>query len=153
MQSFMQRVLLVASLLIATVATGFAAGELFAVALLFSLLSGKAPPRSPSEGPAPRKRGKSPGGRRPGSIHNPILQDFVFNLWNSTKVAGGKLSFAKSPVKGEPQGTILASLKMLAPHLPEGLVPKALPAPTLAKLGAHCTKLEAQHRELERTEN
>jgi hypothetical protein len=39
MQSFMQRVLLVASLLIATVATGFAAGELFAVALLFSLLS------------------------------------------------------------------------------------------------------------------
>jgi hypothetical protein len=125
----------------------------YQLALLFSLLTGKPEPRYPHRAPAPRKRGKSPGGRRPGSISNPILQDFIFGLWTSTNVAGGKLSFAKSPVKGEPQGTILGVIKMLAPHLPEGFVPKALPAPTLAKLGAHCAKLETQYRELERTEN
>jgi hypothetical protein len=124
----------------------------YQLALLFSMLSGKAQPRSPSQGPAPRKRGKSPGGRRPGSIHNPIFQDFVFNLWISTKVAGGKLSFAKNTAKGKPQGTILKAIKLLAPYLPEGFVPNALPAPTLAKLRAHCTKLEAQYSELEKTD-
>jgi hypothetical protein len=121
----------------------------YQLALLFSLLTGKPEPRYPHQGPAPRKRGKSPGGRRPGSISNPILQDFIFDLWISTNIAGGKLSFAKNTAKGKPQGTILRAIELLAPYLPEGLVPKVLPSPTLAKLRAHCTKLEAQHRELE----
>src|SRR6516165_10400415 len=46
------------------------------IARFFALLAGKTPPRPPSLGPSQRKRGKSPGGRRPGSIYNPILQDF-----------------------------------------------------------------------------
>jgi hypothetical protein len=125
----------------------------YQVALLFSLLTGKPEPRYPHQGPAPRKRGKRPGGRRPGSINNPILQDFISDLWISTNTAGGKLSFAKSPLRGEPQGTILKAIEKLEPHLPERFVPKVLPAPTLEKLRAHCTKLEAEHRELERTEN
>jgi hypothetical protein len=119
------------------------------LARLFAFLADKPQPRSPSLGPPQRKRGKSPGGRRPGSINNPILQDFIFDLWISTKVAGGKLTFARSPVKGKPQGTILSAMKMLAPYLPEGFVRSVLPGSTLQELSARCTKLEAQYKELE----
>jgi hypothetical protein len=119
------------------------------LALLFSLLSGKAAPRWPSEGPVRRRRGKSPGGRRPGSITNSIFQDFVTQLWISTRVAGGKLSLAKSPVSGKPQGSLLKAIEMLKPYLPDGLVPNVLPARTLEKIRADCIKLEAQYEELE----
>jgi hypothetical protein len=125
----------------------------YQLALLFSMLSSKAQPRYPHQGAASRKRGKSPGGRRPGSISNPILQDFIFDLWTSTNVAGGKLSFAKNTAKGKPQGTILKAIELLAPYLPEGFVPNSLPSPTLAKLRAQCIKLEAQYREMERAKN
>ena len=119
------------------------------IARFFALLAGKTPPRPPSLGPSQRKRGKSPGGRRPGSIYNPILQDFIFDIWFSTKRAGGKLSFARSPVKGKPQGTILSAIEKLAPHLPDDFVPNVLPARMLQELIARWNKLEAQYEALE----
>jgi hypothetical protein len=121
----------------------------YQLARFFALFASKPPPRPPSLGPAQRKRGKSPGGRRPGSIYNPIFQDFVFNLWLSTKHAGGNPSFARSPAKGEPQGSILKAIKKLAPHLPHGFVPNVLPARMLQDLIARWNKLEAQYEELE----
>ena len=121
----------------------------YQVALFFSLLTGKPEPRYPHEGPAPRKRGKSPGGRRPGSINNSIFQDFVIELWISTSTAGGKLTFAKSSLSGKPQGSLLKTIEMLKPHLPDGLVPNVLPARTLENIRAQCVELEAEHEELE----
>jgi hypothetical protein len=117
----------------------------YQLTLLFSLLTGKPHPRYPHQAQLPRKRGKSPGGRRPGSIKRSIFQDFVFDLWLSTRVAGGRLSFERNT----PQGTMTQALKALAPHLPEGFVPKALPAPTLQKLKNLCSRAEVAVDELD----
>lgn len=117
----------------------------YQLAAFFALLAGKPQPRSPSLGAAQRKRGKSPGGRRPGSINDPILQAFILDLWLSTRVAGGKLSFARSLS----QGTMLKAMTLLAPHLPSGFVPRVLPYRRLQDLSALCNKLEAEYRRLE----
>ena len=106
----------------------------YQVALLFSLLTGKPNPRYPHETLKPRKRGTRPGGRRPGSVKDPIFQDFICDLWISTSAAGGKLSFEKNT----PRGTVFTAIKLLSPHLPKGFVPKALPASTVQKLKNLC---------------
>jgi hypothetical protein len=102
----------------------------YQLALLFSLVTGQPHPRYPHQAPLQRKRGKSQGGRRPGSIKDSIFQDFVFELWTSTKVAGGKLSFEKNTPKGE----LIEAMRRLAPYLPDRFVPKALSGSTLQKL-------------------
>lgn len=117
----------------------------YQLTLLYSLLTGKPDPRYPHLAPLPRKRGKSPGGRRPGSIKRSIFQDFVFELWLSTKTAGGKLSFERYPARG----SVTTALKKLTEYLPGDFVPKALPAPTLQKLRIMCSEAIAAVDQLE----
>jgi hypothetical protein len=119
----------------------------YQLALLFSLLTGKPEPRFPHQGAPSRKRGKSARGRRPGSIGEPIFQNFVLHLWIYTDEAGGKLSFDN--VKRE--GTLVKAIKMLAPYLPDGVVPQVLPEPTLRHIRKRRNELKAQYRkELEK---
>ncbi len=75
-----------------------------------------------------------------------IFQNFVCDLWISTTVAGGKLSFEKTT----PRGTLIKALEMLAPHLPNGFVPKALPASTLQKLKNLCNRAKTAADKLDR---
>jgi hypothetical protein len=110
----------------------------YQIALLFSLLTGKPNPRYPHETLKPRKKGRRAGGRRPGSVKDPIFQDFICDLWISTNAARGKLSFEKNT----PRGTVFGAIKLLSPHLPEGFAPKALPASTVQKLKNLCNRAE-----------
>jgi hypothetical protein len=107
----------------------------YQVAALFSLLTGKPHPPYPHEAPRPRKRG-----RRKGGVKDYIFQNFVSDLLNSTKTAEGRLTLEKNIRVG----TLIKAIKMLAPHLPLGLVPKRLPTSTLQRLKTQCDKLFAE---------
>ena len=107
----------------------------YQVAALFSLLTGKPDPPYPHEAPRPRKRG-----RRKGGVKDYIFQNFVSDLLNSTKAADGRLTIEKNIRTG----TLITAIKMLAPHLPLGLVQKRLPTSTLQRLKTQCDKLFAE---------
>ena len=97
----------------------------YQIALLFSFLTGRPPPRLPSQPP------DLPGkGRRTGSVARWIFQEFVWHLLLSTSEVGGEFTFAKEPLTG----TLIGAIEMLAPYLPDGFVPKPLPGSTLQRL-------------------
>jgi hypothetical protein len=113
----------------------------YQLALLFSLMTGKPPPRYSSQLP------ETPGkGRRVGTVKNWIFQNFVLDLLISTTTAGGSFTFAKEPLIG----TLVEAIRMLAHHLPEGFLPRRLPGSTLQRLVDRCTRLEKEAAELER---
>jgi hypothetical protein len=112
------------------------------LARLVSLLTGSA---LNSPAPPNRKRGRAPGGRRLGSIKDPLLQEFVFQLWLSTGVAGGKFSFAKDP----PRGTLVDALEKLKPYVPTGFMPNVWPGPTLQKIRDHLLRAHNESVQVE----
>jgi hypothetical protein len=75
-------------------------------ALLFSLVTGKPHPRYPHQGQKPGQRGP-----KPGRVKHPIFHKFAFDIYLSTKVADGNLTFDKNV----PMGTWVGAFKMLAP--------------------------------------
>lgn len=110
----------------------------YQLALLFSLMTGKPPPRYPSQIP------ETPGrGRRLGTVKNWISQNFVLDLLISTTTAGGSFTFAKEPLSG----TLVKAIRMLAHHLPEGVGPRSLSGSTLQRLVDRCTRLEKEAAE------
>ena len=114
----------------------------YQLALLFSLMTGKPPPRYPSQIP------EAPGrGRRLGTMKNWISQNFVLDLLISTTTADGSFTFAKET----PSGTLVKAIGMLAPHLPDkGVGPRSLSGSTLQRLVDRCTRLEKAVVKLER---
>jgi hypothetical protein len=100
-------------------------------ALLFSLVTGKPHPRYPHQGPKPRQRGQ-----KPGWVKHPIFHNFAFDIYLSTKVADGNLTFDKNG----PLGTWLDAIEMLAPYLPAGFVPEPFPGSALQRLKTWCDK-------------
>src|SRR5450759_130042 len=80
-------------------------------ALLFSLVTGKPHPRYPHQSPNPRQRGP-----KPGRVKHPIFHKFAFDIYLSTKVAGGYLTFDKNGT----MGTWDEALEKLATYIPNG---------------------------------
>jgi hypothetical protein len=102
-------------------------------ALLFSLVTGKPQPRYPHQGPKPRQRGP-----KPGRVKHPIFHKFAFDIYLSTKVAAGYLTFDKNG----PMGTWVDAFEMLAPYLPNGFVPEPFPGSALQRLQTWCDEIE-----------
>jgi len=113
----------------------------YEIALLSSLVTGKPPPRFPSQPPEPPVRG-----RRAGTVKDWIFQKFVWDLLISTTTADGSLTFEKET----PRGTLVDAIKKLAPYLPDGFVPDPPPGSTLQRLKDSCTRTEKAVEELER---
>jgi hypothetical protein len=102
-------------------------------ALLFSLLTGRQPPRFPHQAPLPRKRGP-----KKGAMKDWIYQDFVFDLCTTAKVAGGKFTLEKNGSFG----TLIDAIDLLAPQVPDGDALKRLSASTLQRLKTRCDKIK-----------
>jgi hypothetical protein len=98
---------------------------------LFSLVTGNPSPQYPHQAPQRRQRG-----RKSGLVKNWVFQDFVFDLYTSTKAAEGKLIHDKN----RPGTTLGRAIRLLAPHLPHGLVPKRF-ASTLQRLQTRYNKI------------
>jgi hypothetical protein len=113
----------------------------YQLAELFSLVTGKPPPRYPHQAPQPRQRG-----RRSGLVKNWIFQDFVFDLFNAAGEAEGKLTYNKN----RPGPPLVKAIRMLEPHLPVGFVPKALSPSTLQRIQTHYNRTKAS---VDRIEN
>ena len=111
----------------------------YQLALLISLVTGKPPPRLPSQLP------QSPGrGRRSGTVKDWIFQNFVSQLYISTVTAGGSLPLEKNI----PTGSLIDVIDALAPCLPEGFVPRPLPGSTLQRIKDVYIRAEKQADEL-----
>jgi hypothetical protein len=80
-----------------------------------------------TEPPRPRAHRK---GRRPGTVKNPSFRVFLRKLRNAAKANGGRLGLQKNI----PEGALLEAIEIVAPHLPEGFVPKRLSASTLQNI-------------------
>jgi hypothetical protein len=78
-------------------------------------------------GPASRRADGR--GRRPGRV-NWMFAAFVVKLRRAARSAGGRLGLQKNIKKG----ALLDAIKLLAPHLPDGFVPKRLSASTLQNI-------------------
>jgi hypothetical protein len=63
-------------------------------------------------------------------IKDQMLRDLVFSLLSAATESHGKFTLDKN----SQSGTLLKALDILRPHLPKGLVPKALPVGTVQKL-------------------
>jgi hypothetical protein len=113
----------------------------YQLALLSSLVTGRPPPRYPSQPPDPPQRG-----RRSGTVMNWIFQNFVSQLYISTVAADGSLTFEKDT----PAGDWVKAIRALEPYLPEGFVPKSLSGSTLHRLKAACTRAVKQADEEDR---
>lgn len=72
-------------------------------------------------------------------MKNWIFQDFVFDLLTSAVEADGKLKHDKN----RPGTTLGKAIRMLAPHLPHGFLPKRLPPSTLQRLQTRYNKIKA----------
>ncbi len=107
---------------------------------LFSLVTGNPPPRYPHQAPQSRQRG-----RRLGQVKNWIFQDFVFDLFTSTASASGGLTHDKN----RPGTSLGKAIRMLAPYLPDGFLPKRLPPSTLQRLETRYNKIKADLDNLE----
>jgi hypothetical protein len=77
-------------------------------------------------GPARRRTGGR--GRRPGSV-NWMFAAFVVKLRRAARAAGGRLGLEKNIEKGP----LLEAIKIVAPHLPDGFVPKPMSTSTLQR--------------------
>jgi hypothetical protein len=80
-----------------------------------------------TEPPRPRARRR---GRRPGTVKNPSFRVFLRKLSDAAKAHGGRLGLQKNI----PKGALLEAIKIVAPHLPDGFVPKRLSASTLQNI-------------------
>jgi hypothetical protein len=78
---------------------------------------------------APRRRVHR-SGRPPGTVKNRRFRVFLRELRRAAKVFGGRLGLQKNIQKG----ALLEAIKIVAPHLPEGFVPKRLSASTLQRI-------------------
>jgi hypothetical protein len=82
-----------------------------------------------------------PVGRRAtggfGSLGPGSLKEFTLRLLWDVRDAGGRLTLDKN----SGNGTLPATLKLLAPHLPPGFIPKVPPLSTLASVHALDKKL------------
>jgi hypothetical protein len=111
----------------------------YQLALLISLITGRPPPRPPSELPQPPGRG-----RRPGSVKDWMFQNFASQLYISTVTAGGSLSLEKNI----PTGSFVDAIDALARCLPEGFVPRPLPGSTIQRIKDACIRAEKQADDL-----
>jgi hypothetical protein len=80
-----------------------------------------------TEPPRPRAHRR---GRRPGTVKNRRFRVFLRKLTNAAKAYGGRLGLQKNIRKG----ALLEAIKIVAPHLPDGFVPKSLSASTLQRI-------------------
>jgi hypothetical protein len=80
-----------------------------------------------TEPPRPRAHRR---GRRPGTVKNRRFRVFLRKLTNAAKAYGGRLGLQKNI----PKGALLEAIEIVAPHLPEGFVPKRLSASTLQRI-------------------
>jgi hypothetical protein len=78
----------------------------------------------------PTRRRAHRRGRRPGAVKNRAFQVFIRKLARTAKAAGGRLGLQKNIEKGP----LLEAIKIVAPHLPDGFVPKRLSASTLQNI-------------------
>jgi hypothetical protein len=95
------------------------------LAHLFSIAAGMAPPLGPAETSRP-----SPIGRRPGTIKDMAFREFVRLLLVAAAESGGRLALDKN--RGT--GSLIEAIEMLAPYLPNGVVPKPLSPSTLQRI-------------------
>jgi hypothetical protein len=65
------------------------------------------------------------------------LRELIFGLWSAASETGGRFTFNKNSVSG----SLAIALTQLRPHLPAGLVPDPLPAPTIQRLKAEFERL------------
>jgi hypothetical protein len=77
----------------------------------------------------PARRRADGRGRRPGRV-NWMFAAFVVKLRRAARAAGGRLGLQKNIEKGP----LLEAIKIVAPHLPDGFVPKCLSASTLQRI-------------------
>jgi hypothetical protein len=75
--------------------------------------------------PRPRRQG-----RPTGAVKDSVFQVLVRELLQAAETAGGRLTLQKNANRG----TLIDALNMLALHLPDGLVPAALPLSTLQRI-------------------
>jgi len=80
-----------------------------------------------TEPPRPRAHRS---GRPLGTVESPKFRVFVRELRRAAKAYGGRLGLQKNFKKG----ALLDAIKLLAPHLPDGFVPKRLSASTLQRI-------------------
>jgi hypothetical protein len=92
-----------------------------------------------------RITGKSPTfelrrgrGRRKGAIGGWQFQHFVEELWRTVNEHGGKLTFSCKDNKGS--GSMVDALETLRPLLPQGFIPKQLPAKTIGRIKSSLNK-------------
>jgi hypothetical protein len=83
--------------------------------------------REETEPPRPRAHRE---GRRPGTFKNRRFRVFLRKLRNAAKAYGGRLGLQKNIEKGP----LLEAIEIVAPHLPDGFVPKRLSASTLQRI-------------------
>jgi hypothetical protein len=96
------------------------------LANLFSSAVGNSPPPDhPGGGARPDQKG-----RRRGTVKNVIFQDFVSDLLTNAGATGGDFTFDKN----YEMGTVLEAIRILTPHLPEGVCPKKLPMGTIQRI-------------------
>jgi len=82
------------------------------------------------EDSAPPRRRAHRRGRRPGTVKNWRFEAFVVKLRRAVTASGGRLGLQKNIEKGP----LLEAIDMLAPHLPDGFVPKPRSASTLQRI-------------------
>jgi hypothetical protein len=80
-----------------------------------------------TEPPRPRAHRS---GRPLGTVESPKFRVFVRELRRAAKAYGGRLGLQKN-IK---RGALLDAINLLAPHLPDGFVPKRLSASTLQRI-------------------
>ena len=112
----------------------------YQLVLLFSLVTGAPHPEYPYEGPHPRRRGKTRG-----TVKDLIFQNFVCALLILTSRALGRFTLEKNIRTG----TLIDAVKILAPFLPDGIVPKRLPTSTLQRLKTWCEQIIIDQDDLE----
>jgi hypothetical protein len=112
----------------------------YQLALLASLVTGKPPPRYPSQPPEPPVPG-----RPSGTVKNWIFQNFASDLLISTMGAGGKLTHEKNIRKG----SLIEAISTLAHCLPDGFVLPLSPS-TLQRLKDACSRAEKAADEFDR---
>jgi hypothetical protein len=76
----------------------------------------------------PARRRADGRGRRPGKV-NWMFAAFVVKLRRAARAAGGRLGLQKNIEKGP----LLEAIKIVAPHLPDGFVPKPMSTSTLQR--------------------
>ena len=72
------------------------------------------------------------------TIKNQMLRELVFDLLSAARGNYGEFTLDKN----RQSGTLIKALDILRPHLPEGLVPNALPVGTIQKLKTEFSRSE-----------